>query len=56
MSNHQTALEQFRAAIDEEMKATGCARDVASSRVVKRDPELHQRVLDEANSDRPRAA
>lgn len=56
MSKHQTALEEFRAAIAEEMEATGCSRDVAASRTIKRDPQLQQRVIDEANSDRPRAA
>lgn len=56
MSKNQTARQEFRQAIEEEMKATSCDRVVAASRVNKRRPELAQAVIDEANPDRPRAA
>lgn len=56
MSNSQTAIVRFRAAVEEEMKATHCTRDIAASRVQRREPELVAELIEEANSDRRPAA
>ena len=39
------ALAEFRELIASEMKVGGCDRSTAAGRVVRRNPDLHQRVL-----------
>ncbi len=48
-------LAEFNSLIDSTMRERRCTRDKASAIVSKRYPDLHARVVAEANADRPAA-
>ena len=45
------AIDEFQALVDEKARQPGMTRERATSLVAKQNPELRQRVIDEANRD-----